>query len=235
MIDVSIVSHGHGKMVDRLISRLLGFHDVASVILTLNIPEETAFCGNEKVRLIENVSPKGFGANHNNAFHYSHAPYFCVLNPDVEFSEDPFPELLRLKRATAAEIIAPMILNPEGKLEDSVRYFPTVASLARRLLGHGGGCYPISPGQAPFSPDWVAGMFMLFSAAGFSRLEGFDERYFLYCEDIDICRRAHEASLSVVVCPTISVIHDARRDSHKNLRHLRWHLMSMMYYFWKFR
>jgi GT2 family glycosyltransferase len=73
-------------------------------------------------------------------------------------------------------------------------------------------------------------MFMLFSAAAFRRVGGFDERYFLYYEDVDICDRLQRMNFSVMACPRSRVIHNAQRASHRNWRHLRWHLGSMWRY-----
>ena len=101
------------------------------------------------------------------------------------------------------------------------------AILARKLFGLASGLdYEV--GQTALSPDWVAGMFMLFRAPVFGELHGFDERYFLYYEDVDLCRRLRSRSYEVRLLPTISVVHDARRESHRSLRHMRWHLASIL-------
>jgi len=106
-------------------------------------------------------------------------------------------------------------------------------SLATKALGRGDGRYMVQAGEPDFHPEWVAGMFMLFHSEDFARLKGFDERFFLYYEDVDICVRAWRDGLKVAACPRVSVVHDARRDSRRSLPHLRWHLASMARYFWK--
>ena len=77
-------------------------------------------------------------------------------------------------------------------------------------------------------------MFVLFRSADFEKLRGFDPKFFLYYEDVDICVRAAKVGIGLIVCPSAVVIHDARRDSHRSLRHLRWHLASMGRYFLKY-
>ena len=74
---------------------------------------------------------------------------------------------------------------------------------------------------------------MLFRSEAFAELKGFDEKFFLYYEDVDVCIRAWNRGLRVLACPRVSVIHDARRDSRRSLRHLRWHVASMRRFFWK--
>jgi len=204
-----------------------------SVILTLNIPESTAV-GDAAlpfpVKVIRNASPRGFGANHNAAFKESQSAYFCVLNPDIRIDADPFPLLIDELASPRVGVVAPKIVNPAGNIEDSARRFPTVRFLVRKLFGLTAGFdYRIE--QAALSPDWVAGMFMLFRSPVFDELQGFDERYFLYYEDVDLCRRLRNRGYEVRLVPSISAVHDARRESHQSLRHLRWHLASILRFF----
>jgi hypothetical protein len=73
-------------------------------------------------------------------------------------------------------------------------------------------------------------MFVLFRSADFARLGGFDERFFLYYEDVDICARAWKEGMRVATCPGVSAIHDAQRANRRDWRHMRWQLASMMRY-----
>ena len=73
-------------------------------------------------------------------------------------------------------------------------------------------------------------MFMLAKRDAFREVSGFDEGYFLYYEDIDLCRRLRRAGFDICLVPSARVIHDARRTSHRSLRYLRWHLASMCRY-----
>lgn len=233
MIAVSIVSHGHGAMVARLIASLSGFPEVQQIILTRNIPETLDIDRNAPVTIIDNVSPKGFGWNHNAAFALCGQPFFCPLNPDVELPENPFPGLLECARNSGAALVAPRVVTPEGATEDNMRYFPNLRSLLTKAFGGKDGRFEVSAGQPDFCPDWVAGMFMLFRSEDFARLKGFDERFFLYYEDVDICVRTWQQGLRIVACPSVTVVHDARRHSRRNLQHLRWHLASMGRHFRK--
>lgn len=235
MITVSVVSHGHGIMVKGLLAQLRNCPEVIRIILTLNVPEDLSIVANDVVQIVCNSAPKGFGANHNAAFALCDTRYFCVLNPDISLDENPFPALLGSLEQSHAALVAPLILSAEGKVEDSARRFPIFFSLLRKVVGGDGGRYSIEPGQPSFCPDWVAGMFMLFRSKAFIALKGFDEDYFLYYEDVDICKRTWLMGQRVVVCPSVHAVHDARRASHRNLKHLRWHLASMLRYLWRYR
>ena len=220
-------------MVVRLVEALLGFPEVAQVLVTCNLPESLVLPSSSRVTLIDNPHPKGFGANHNAAFANCQQPFFCPLNPDIELLRNPFPALLGALASLDVAMVAPMVVTPDGNIEDSVRYFPTLRSLLRKAFGGADGRYPLAAGQASFHPEWVAGMFMLVRGSDFARLGGFDERFFLYYEDVDICVRAWKLGMKIMACPQVSVIHDARRESHRSSRHLRWHLASMARYFLK--
>lgn len=228
MISVSVVSHNHGDMVAGVVNQLLAFPEVSQVIVTLNVPEPWLMPENVRVQVIHNAAPKGFGANHNEACRFAaEGHYFCVLNPDVGLPENPFPALLRCFEQSGASVVAPAIINPAGGQEDSARYFPTIFSLFKKFLKLNDGRYSYTLGQPAFDVDWVAGMFMLFKPRAFADLAGFDEGYFLYYEDVDLCFRARKAGKRVVLCPESVAIHDARRTSHKNIRYMYWHLSSM--------
>lgn len=234
MIAVSIVSHGHGAMVRSLLKQVLACPEVSRVVVTFNIPETSSGFPEDRVELVHNLVPKGFGANHNSAFLRAKEPFWCVLNPDIELEGNPFPALLQCLEKQNTGLVAPLIKNPAGQVEDSIRYFPTFRSLALKAAGKDIGRYGVEAGAPAFCPEWVAGMFMLFRADIFARLEGFDEGYFLYYEDVDICVRVWKAGFRISVLPSVVAIHDARRASRVNWRHKRWHLESMARYFLKY-
>lgn len=232
-ISVSIVSHGHGEMVNALVHQLLSLPEVGQIILTRNISERASFVRDARVQVIENTIPKGFGANHNNAFKLCRLPFYCVLNPDIVLQSNPFPQLIACLSDNRAKLSAPCVAAPDGRLEDSARYFPNLRSLLRKAFGGDDGRYQTDMSYGAFPVDWLAGMFMLFSADGFRDVGGFDEKYFLYYEDVDICTRLWRTGSSVYVCPSVQVIHDARRASRANSRYMRWHAASMLRYFLK--
>lgn len=234
-VTVSIVSHGHGAMVWSLVDCLLALPEAPRLIVTLNIPEAVPSEVEARVTLIRNLHPKGFGSNHNAAFLQCETPFFCVLNPDIELIGDPFPVLCAQLRLARAGLCAPLILGADGAVEDSVRPFMTPWRMVLRKLGVVSG-YPLPIIGGPLvHPDWVAGMFMLFDTQSYRQVGGFDMAYFMYCEDTDICTRLWQAGLPVVMCPTAQVIHHAQRASRRSLRHLRWHVASMLRYFARYR
>jgi len=202
------------------------------VVLTVNVPEALPFDPRSfsyAVTVIENPAPKGFGANHNAAFRAARGDYFCVVNPDIRLQGDPFPGLLRHLADPRVGVVGPGVRNLAGDLEDSARRFPTLTTLVRKAFAKGTQIdYPLH--DAPFEPDWLAGMFLLFRSATFREMGGFDEGYFLYYEDVDLCLRLRAAGYRAVWVPDVPVVHDARRESRRNLRYFSWHLRSILRY-----
>lgn len=232
-ICVSIVSHGQGKIANLLLDDLDSRCSGLNVVLTKNIPEELTIRDRRYPFLqIENPSPKGFAANHNQAFRRCDSGLFCVANPDIRLQADPFGHLKAAMSDPRVGLVAPLIVNPGGTIEDSARYFPTPFGLLRKALGKSDGRFPIDPNRSS-AVDWTAGMFMLFRSEAFAEVGGFDEGFFLYYEDVDICARLWKAGWKVILQPTVFVVHDARRTSHADAKYMRWHVSSMMRYFTK--
>jgi len=234
-ISISVVSHAQIYLIESLL------HDIEEhcknlsleLIITLNLEEILPFSVADfsfPIRIIRNPKPLGFAANHNQAFSYALGQFFCVMNPDIRLNDDSFPPLLSCLQDSSVGIVAPAVLDEDGKIEDSARYFPTPFKILRKAFGKcKGSDYPIK--DRTFFPDWVGGMFMVFRSETFKKLGGFDPRYFLYYEDVDLCARLRLHDYEVVVCPQSKVIHQAQRSSHRNFRYMCWHLKSMMRFF----
>jgi GT2 family glycosyltransferase len=243
---LSVVSHGHGPLLANLLGDLAHQNGIDDhlVVVTLNLADEVF---NEsahpglRLLVIRNTIPRGFGANHNAAFRQSVGTWFAVLNPDLRLPDRD--TLHRLFAPPAAEsqvaLRAPIVLNSAGMPEDSVRPNLTPWSLLRRAVGlDRQRCVlkgPIRRGEAYY---WLAGMVLVIDRAAYRQIGGFDERFFLYCEDCDLSARLYIAGFTLEVDQAVQVIHDAQRDSHRSLTHLRWHLGSLLRYwtseaFWR--
>jgi GT2 family glycosyltransferase len=152
------------------------------------------------------------------------------LNPDICFQEDPFPELLKVLLDDKFGLVAPLILSPQGLIEDSARAFPRVLNILNKTIFGNKNSWPLISGQILYKPDWVAGMFLLLSTSKFKDIGGFDPRFFMYYEDVDLCHRFRKKGYEVAFLTSVSVTHNARRDSRKKLRFFLWHLKSVVRY-----
>jgi N-acetylglucosaminyl-diphospho-decaprenol L-rhamnosyltransferase len=234
-ISVSIVSHGQGSLVHALLHDLEHVHTsiALDVLLTLNIDETLPFTITDfkfPIRLLRNPLPLGFGANHNQAFGHAQGNFYCVLNPDVRLPQDPFPVLLHALQDTNVALAAPLVTNAAGCVEDSARCFPSPAQIIARALGRSNASnYTLD--RTTLQPDWVGGMFMLFPAPVFHAIKGFDTRFFLYYEDVDLCARLRLSGKKIILRTDTRIVHEAQRDSHRKFQHFRWHVTSMLRFF----
>lgn len=235
LITISVVSHGQIDMVSNLLRDIeKNCRDSAiQLLLTLNLDETLPFEMTEfsfPIRVVRNAAPLGFAANHNQAFTYSVGQYFCVLNPDIRLARDPFQILLKCFEDSSVGVAAPLVLGENGAIENSVRRFPSPLKILCKVFG---GCkgadYEI--GDKLVYPDWAGGMFLLIPRDVYAKVGGFDQRYFLYYEDVDLCARLRLMGYEIVMSPHAQVTHLAQRSSHRSFKYLSWHLRSMMRFF----
>ena len=231
---VSIVSHNHGDLISDLLKDISKCTNIVKIIITFNVPEKRIDIPsnlNSKIIKVFNKEPKGFSTDHNYAFNkYCDAEYFLVLNPDIRFISDPIPLLIKTFKGNSCMICAPRVINTSGTIEDNARYFPKPFTLLLKLLNFDVTIYPQGHNNNLIKPDWVAGMFMLIKSNWF-KSNLFEENYFLYYEDIDLCLRCWKSGFSVLLNTNVEVIHNARRDSHRKLYFLYLHLRSICYFF----
>lgn len=209
------------------------------VILTWNLENENCVLDPSsfpfEILSIANSVPKGFAANHNAAFRHASGENFVLLNPDIRLPMDPFPVLLSLLETTENIICAPTILNSHLQIEDSARFFPSPLGLMKKAVAKATGVrlkpHRVLRKDSLLYPDWIAGMFLVVPYPIYSALGGLSERYFLYYEDVDFCARARLRGFNIIVDTNVFAIHDARRQSHRNLRFLSWHLTSALKFF----
>lgn len=246
MISISVISHGQMSLVYRLfesMEQVLNHGIPLEFILTENSDQSIVppkeFPG-MTIRTVVNEKPYGLAKNHNQAFKMATGDYFCVMNPDVIFVEDIFFQLVEQLESGKAEVVAPLVVDGGNVPQDSFRKLPTPVDLIKRRLGiRKAFAPPFAPGEV-VHPEWIAGIILLMKATTYQTLEGFDERYRLYFEDVDFSCRAWLAGLTLAVVTNCRVVHDARRASRRNLRPFLWHLVSAIRFFtshvyWQYR
>jgi N-acetylglucosaminyl-diphospho-decaprenol L-rhamnosyltransferase len=221
----SVVSHGQMPLVNSLIADLVrnASPQLRRLVVTVNVPEAEAVQAEGapfEVRVVRNDRAQGFGANHNRAFEHCDTAWFAVLNPDLRLPTDALGALFAA--GTSADgLLAPLILDADGDPADSARRLPTPWQVAARRLR-------LQRAVPDPEFDWLAGMCLMLNSEAFRALGGFDPRYFLYCEDTDLCLRLQRAGWRLRQIRSIQVVHDARRQSHRSMRYLGWHVASLL-------
>jgi N-acetylglucosaminyl-diphospho-decaprenol L-rhamnosyltransferase len=222
-ITLSLVSHGQATLCRQLIEDLarLAPPSVARLVYTANLPEAPPDFSalSFPVELIRGDRPLGFAANHNRAFFRCTTEFFAVLNPDLRFDQDPFAALITKIRDPGVGVVAPTILEADGRVADFARPLLTPWQVLRRRFANGADAHRI---------DWLAGMFLMLRSAVFRQIGGFDPRYRLYCEDADLCARVRLAGLRIEVAREARVTHLAQRASRRRLAPMLLHIKSLL-------
>ena len=179
-------------------------------------------------RLLLNAENVGFGRANNQAMNEAAGRWFLLLNSDVELIDDSVAALLETVQAEADIGVAHCrLILPDGRLQHSAYRFPSL----RMALVENLGLYKLLPDDDAGSMllagywdyaeerdvDWVAGAFMLMPRAVFDQTGGFDERLFMYGEDLEWCYRIHDLGWRVRYYPSAAVKHYSHASSE-----LRW-------------
>jgi hypothetical protein len=185
----------------------------------------------------------GFGAGHNIALkHLAEAEYHLVLNSDVHFEPNVLVELIDfLALNESVGLVMPRVLYPDGSAQNLCKRLPVPFDmLARRTFPRmlKGWCrarmslFELSDfdTNTVLSVPYLSGCFMLLRKKSLLECGFFDERFFLYFEDVDLTRRIHER-YETVYYPHATIIHRHDRGSYKSLRLLLYGIQSAILYF----
>jgi len=188
----------------------------------------------------------GYGKAHNIALKESileKIPYHLVLNPDVYFEPDILDELYNfMENHNEVGLVMPKVFFPDGSLQYLCKLLPAPFDLiGRRFLNWG----PLKGWiekkneiyelrftkynkimEAPF----LSGCFMFIRTKILEKVGLFDERFFLYCDDLDFSRRIHKVSKTVFY-PYCTIVHEWGRGSYKNFKLLLYHIKDAIAYF----
>jgi GT2 family glycosyltransferase len=200
---------------------------------------------NEEVEYISSGKNIGFGNGHNLILKKIKpvSQYHLILNPDVTFDKDVIPSLIKeLEKNSDLAMIAPKVLFPNGSHQYSCRKYPTPFSLiARRskflkyffktLLFNDE--YRFKDLTKPFYPEYITGCFQLYKTHDFVKINGFDKRYFLYMEDVDICKKIDAISKKKMYYPQEKIYHILKQGSLKKINLFFRHISSAIKYFLK--
>ncbi|RJO59259.1 glycosyltransferase family 2 protein [Candidatus Parcubacteria bacterium] len=177
-----------------------------------------------ETRVIAAKQNRGFGAGMNLGMQAAKGQYFILLNPDVAIMDRPFDRLVEyMDTHTQVGLAGPKLLNPDGSVQFSCFRFPKwyTPILRRSPLGtlpkfrthlkkylmkdfsH----------QENRNVDWLLGAFLIVRRSAVEKVGRFDERFFLYFEDVDWCRRFWSAGWAVHYVSTVEVVHYHKRES----------------------
>lgn len=192
------------------------------------------------VEYIECEKNLGFGGGHNKVIDLLKSKYHAIVNPDIIIEEDVFFSIIKyLEKNSEVGMVIPKISNEFGELQKVYREEVTVLDMFIRMfankffktrqLKH---TLQQKDYSKPFQVPFGQGSFLVIRTELFKNLSGFDEGFFMYLEDADLCKRVNNVS-KLMYFPDATVIHKWEKGSHKNLLLFKYHVKSMLYYFKK--
>lgn len=240
---ISVINHGHDELITSRDTLAALAKDYTVVIRSNTTPTNviTQYSTEAGIHLIHDGSPKGFASNNNAVFDYCQCKlgmtdkdYFLVLNPDVDITTDSMQKLLNLSSERNSDISAINLFRDAALTvyDNSIRHYPKLFAPLMSLLGiKRTDMYNKNSISEPIEIDWAAGSFLLFKADSFRKLGGFNEKYFMYFEDADLCTRANKKGLKVTYFPSIKAVHLASHQNRKLLsKHFVWYVKSSLKY-----
>ena len=161
------------------------------------------------IKIIEQKN-LGFSKGNNRAAKDAQGEYILILNPDTRLIDHSIESMLDfIAERGDIGILAPRLLEPDGKVQQSVRRLPTLSGLiSESLLNKKHAFSEYAPGNGhPTEVECVYGAAMLLQKHVFESVKGFTEDYFLYYEDIDFCRKILRQGLKIVYFPEAQISH----------------------------
>ena len=251
-ISVVIVNFNSGSALASTLGSLTG--GLAGLVWDAVVVDNASTDGSERaaehishVRLVKQHANVGFAAGVNLGTAATSAPFLLVLNPDCRLQSGMALRLLdELQRHAACGVMGPAILDPSGTLQESARGDPDMltglfgrtswlsrvfpnSSVARRNLR----ASALSGAEGTSQQvDWVSGACMLIRREALIAVDGFDEDYFLYWEDADVCRRLRKAGWETRYFREASAIHDVGQSSRnaRGLANREFHRSAYRYF-----
>lgn len=226
-VSVVIVNWNAGELLDACLTALLASKPVGTVQVLLVDNASTdgsqlrAAQEHSGIEVLQNTENGGFARAVNQALARAEGEFVLLLNPDVVLSPTAIPMLVAfMSQRPDVAVVGPKLLNPDGTVQGSARRDPSpwtglfgrVALLTRLFpnnpmslrelpgLGH--------VGDEPLAVDWVSGACLMVRRAAYERVGRLDERFFLFWEDADWCRRFRDAGWKVCYLPSAIATHD---------------------------
>ncbi len=194
--------------------------------------------------IFNNGQNLGYGAAHNIAMRKTLAegvPFHLVINPDVKIEADVLPALLqKMANDASVGLLMPQVISPDGERQYLCKLLPAPSDLLlRKFLPR---WYAqkrqsrfemrFADYDTEFEVPYLSGCFMLLRTAVLAEVGLFDERFFLYPEDLDLSRRMFTRAKNLYF-PQVKIVHAHERASYKSLRMLSLHAWNMAKYFCK--
>lgn len=219
-LDVVVVSYNSEGYLRSCVEPVAHLRDVNLIVVdSASHDASLASVGDLPVEAVALEENRGFAHACNAGWRRGTAPLVLFLNPDARVDEASLRSLARVaESAPGIGAVAPRIVDARGSLDHSLRRFPRLRSTyAQALFLHR--LFPRaewsdelvrdrSAYESSWAPEWASGACLLVRRSVLERVGGFDEGFFLYCEDLDLCRRIRDAGFQLRFEPSALAVHD---------------------------
>lgn len=187
------------------------------------------------LRWVFNKKNGGFAYAMNQGLVLSTGDIVVLINPDVKFKGSIESMVSYLRNDNTIGIIAPQIINSKGEIQDSFRNFITPINFIKRHINRILRRKDfVNITKSPIKVDWVIGAFMMMSREAYNSVKGLDEHYFLYCEDMDLCKRMHLKGYSVIYFPNAKIEYEGTRSARRSSKYAVIFIKSLFRYWEKY-
>jgi N-acetylglucosaminyl-diphospho-decaprenol L-rhamnosyltransferase len=230
IVDVVVVSFNSRRHLRACIEELVREDDVRVIVVDNNSADGSleSLTDLSRVQTVALRRNQGFASGCNEGWPLGDAPYVLFLNPDARIE---WESVLHLAKVLADDelvgAVAPRITDNEGILAFSQRRFPSlVSAYSRALFFHrmflsARWSTDIVRDQAAYetenSPDWVSGACVMVRRDALEQLAGFDADFFMYCEDLDLCKRLRNLGYEVRFDPDAAALHEGGASQPRSI------------------
>lgn len=184
---------------------------------------------------IFNLKNGGFAYAMNCGAKLAHSPILIFTNPDVQIGDRLKEMYSFILSHSDVGIVAPRIIDEFGELQDSCRCYLSVGNFVIRHIRRGvrKDAVVLTKGinySQNQSVDWVIGAFMMVKRDVFELVGGFDDCYFLYCEDADLCARIKESGYHIIYYSATTAIYKGTRSARKSYKYFKVFVKSLFRY-----
>jgi len=237
ILSIIIVNYRSEKYLEKCLSSIYGVwgHDLEMIIVNNDVTESLQGIIEKfpAVKIIEQKENVGFGRAHNAGSKIAQGKYLLFLNPDTIVLNDAVDILNKFEQDDGVGIIGAKLVNAEGKNQAwSVGYEITLWNIVKNKLGFLKGRNVWEATQTQ-EVEWTSGGSMFIRKEVFESVGGFDEKFFLYFEDMDLCKRVRNFGKKVLYFPSVQIEHVEGGSVENKNKQKNDYYASQDYYFSK--
>ncbi|MEI7890517.1 MAG: O-antigen ligase family protein [bacterium] len=235
-ISVIILNYKSQRYLPACLKSLEKFlQEISHEIIIINNDQSqiTSIATNNKIKIVQNDINFGFAKACNIGAKIANGNTLLFLNPDTKILQGKAKSIIDTLNNTQIGAASPTILSTDGKIQKwSNGFVINLWTIARNNLGLSKD-KKLWSNSSKSNPDWISGVAMFIKKNTFDKLCGFDENFFMYFEDVDLCKRIKDMNLFIVMIPNVKVLHLGGKSSTNKSLQKKIYYESQDYYFKK--